>query len=285
MLAKQRAGQRAGVERAAKTTQTEEDLRTGAKLPDEEIETLADSEGDALPEAGVDVDALAAEGADALGGDIAIATIAVTIGVTRAITVITDAEIPGQLQGDLNAAQTADPATDVADLLNDPTGAGYLINWTNFENQLDLPGITVGNPPSPTCLSSAVYASPPAAPAGQADELGNGPQPRRDAVVVVVDGIDHPQHRHLAPRGERRPRGRVPQVTGPAWADGMAWTQQQAGQPATDETSDGLTGFLPSGELRYFDAAGASPDRLHRRQPVRHADLQRLHRRGGRRRR
>ena len=254
-LAKKRLKVKEKVDRSAKTTQEQEKLKAQNEPNDEDLDTLGESEPDALPEGGIEVDQLAAEGADAFGGAFAIVTIAVTIAVMQGINVVTAALIPGQLQSDLDSANNANHATDVNNLIEDPSGAGYLISWSDFENQLSLPGISIGNPASTTCLNCQIDSTIPPAPPGQAAEIettaltSNGTPTSWSWTAPTVPNID------TWPLGVDNGLRGPPEVS-VGVANGMAWTEQQPGYAPTDETSDGLSGYLPSGEFRYFDAAG-----------------------------
>ncbi|MGH9081812.1 MAG: Ig-like domain repeat protein, partial [Acidimicrobiales bacterium] len=231
----------------AKETAQETELESTGES-DPELVTATEESGVTVEDAGIDVGAeVAAEGADALSGPLAIVAIGATIAVEEGIKVFTEAAIPGQLQDNLTLAQNAAAATDVENLIGDPTGAGYTINLQNFENQLNLPAVTIGN--------STVYTQPPTPSANQGTQI--------KVTALKPDGTPS-SWTWTAPAVENIdtwPLGVDEGAYGPpeqsiSILNGVAWTKQQAGSQATDATHDGLTGYLPSGGINFFNSAG-----------------------------
>jgi Putative Ig domain len=230
-----------------RVAQKEEQLDEADDPPDEELVNLDEGDGIDLTDAGMESlgtidDAAAEAGADALGGALGIVAIGVTIAVTEGINVITAAEIPGQLQADLTTAQNTAASQEVENLISDPTGAGYLVNVQDFENQLNLPGITT-------------TSAPPTPPAGTAEQFDvtalypNGTPSSWQWYGPTVSNID------TWPMGVDDGTYGPPEET-IGVSNGVAWAEQDPGSAATDATADGLSGYLPSGEIDYFDAAG-----------------------------
>ena len=233
----------------AKVNATEAELQASGEA-DQELVSLEEGEGINFQDAGVDAAAeAAAEGADALSGPFAIAMIGVTIGVMEGVKVITAAKIPQQLQDNLTSAKNAQARTDVQNLIDDNTGAGYGINLQNFEAQLNLPYLTIGNSRSGACPNCVVYDSPPtpAINAGGAIRItALDPQSHSTNwtwTSQTVENID------TWPVGVDQGWNGFPEES-ISILNGVAWTKQQAGYQATDSTADGLRGYLPSGEIR-----------------------------------
>ncbi|WP_296601663.1 Ig-like domain-containing protein [Nocardioides sp.] len=195
-------------------------------------------------------------GARSLSGPMTIATIAITIAVTRGISVFTAAAIPKQLADDAAAAEPANTDRYVLDLLTADQGVDAPIVYANYRAQLQFPAHTVGVQAAPSaCPACVVYDEIPLSAAN--------PPARIRMTALHPDGTPSGWSRldSVATRintwgmGASNGALGVPTVS-VGIAGGKVWTKQDPSSAPTDETEAGLSGWLPSGELRYFDPSG-----------------------------
>ncbi len=250
----------------ANAMDTVESLENEAGLTEEQIQEqypdLFEEASDALDaimgeaditEAAVDT---AVAGASELAGPLAIGTIALTFAVQEGIQAVTAAATPGQLQSNYNAAfHPASIADYVENELSNESTA--MTAMSNVDAQYQFPKPTVGTPASSNCSNCVVYSQPP-------QLSGQGAPMQLKVTALNPDGTAQnswSETEQTAPYIDTWPMGAtngedgVPQVS-VGVADGQVWTQQTQGMPQTPETQIGLSGYLPSGELHYFNAAG-----------------------------
>ena len=243
------------VQQSGRLTDQQAELEAENKPPDPEVDELDTVGDEEALDAGVDTSAMDAAGADAMSGPFAIVAFAATIAVIEGISVVTAAEIPGHLQSDIDAIVNQSPSSFVEHMLDDSTGNGGTQNMQDFVAQLTFPPTTIGNPNGSTCTSCVIYSSPPAPTTGAPDQI--------KVTALHSDGTPiNSQTVSTAPQIDTWPLGIDAGWYGPprisvGVSGGLVWSENTTAQGApTDETSAGLTGYLPSGELHYFDAAG-----------------------------
>jgi len=231
----------------------------GAEVPAELEASASFIVDEVVDEAGVAAAALdAAEaGADLISGPLMIGTIAITIAMTQAINVFTAANIPNQLAADVSAASTTSTAGFVKNMLTANHNAKAAMVYANYRAQLQFPSPTVGVSPTggASCAACVVYDDLPAStesvPARlHVTALNNDGTPTGWSTTVPYATFIDTWGMGVSNGG----RG-VPHVS-VGVSGGKVWTKRESSSAATDDSEAGLSGWIPSGELHYFNAAG-----------------------------
>ena len=204
----------------------------GPEVSTEVAEGASEAAADAT-DAGIDTgSAVASLGAEVLTGPFFIAGIAVAVLVQAAIQIAAEINLPTQLQNNINNANQA-----VEDALASTSGAGFATVLTDFESQLDLPSPTIGT-------AGHVVTSAPND--GSQFEVS-----RADASQNIVSTQDQSTVDIATwPLGLSQGIEGAPEVN-IAYYNGQSY--QQVGP---DDQLAGLSGWVPSGEIHYFDWAG-----------------------------
>jgi len=205
--------------------QTQDFVNEDGSVDSEAVDLSTEDVVGELADADVDLSELASEGADELTGPFAIGALAITIAVQEGIKVFDDAKIPSQL-----AANLADVPTDMAKLL--ATQSGYTGAMADFLAQIDLP-----NPPSGP-------ASPPFDGTEFQETWVNSSGQSVSTQLVPTVTFDS------WPLGVTQGSEGAPLITYGA-AQGLVWQT-----PDPDEQAAGLTGYIPSGAIHYYDWQG-----------------------------
>ena len=237
-LANQRAARVAARnQRSLDALEEEDTLQAENEAPDVALEDDAALAGEDLTDAGLESggEAAASLGAESLSGPFFIVGIAAAILVQETIHVVDDAKIPQQLQDNINAAD----AQELADLVENPDGGGYSSVFEDFAAQLRLsapsigpPGHVTSSPPDDGSVFEVEYA----------DDSGTTRYTEFDPTVNLVTwplGIDQGVY---GPPQEQF-----------AYYNGQIW--RQIGSQSDDHLA-GLSGWIPSGELHYYDWTG-----------------------------
>ena len=226
------------------------------EIDPELLETAATAEEEMAADAGVSDALTEAVGAaaDDMSGEFAVAAVALTIAVTEGEAVVTAADIPKQLESNLSQAEH--PANLNGYVWGQLTGGseGAVSTLTNVEGQMQFPQTTIGNEQTLSCGSCLIYKAPPSVgspPAQlQLTALNSAGTPTGwSSTATTAPNID------TWPMGAADGESGVPEIN-VAIANGEVWTSDMAGSAPTDESEAGLSGYLPSGELHYFNAAG-----------------------------
>jgi hypothetical protein len=242
----------------------------------EEAEEVAERAGVAAEALAETEEEIAGAGAGAMSATFVIVTIAVTIAVTQGISVFTAANIPQQLAADIAAADPAQTNGYVANLLTVDNGAKATMVYANYRAQLQFPEQTIGVATSDgTQRSSAARSAHPAADAPTSaqcpdcvvyDEIpasADSVPSRIHVTALNADGTpsgwstttDAATFVDTWGMGSVNGAAGVPHVS-VGIAGGKVWTEREASSAPTDDSEAGLTGWIPSDELHYFNAAG-----------------------------
>ncbi len=197
-----------------------------------DIEEGAETASTEAADAGFDTVTLVDAGTGALSGPFIIVGIAVAVLVQASLQIAQEIKLPDQLQNNINAADVP-----LETLLNSNSGAGYGTLLTDFEDQLALPGPTIGTP---------------------GHVVGTAPNDGSEFEVSLADSnqnivyTDFQQTVKIAtwPLGIDQGEYGAPQVN-LAYYDGQSYQQVNP-----DEQAAGLSGYVPSGEIHYFDWEG-----------------------------
>jgi hypothetical protein len=194
-------------------------------------------------------ESLAEFGADALTGPFIVAGFAIALITQEAQAIIAQQQIKPKLQANLTASQAT---PDVESMLADTTGGGQQLVLQIFENNLNISNPNFGTGTQVlrsfsrrAHITSGIYDTPPS----------DGTQ---FEVELFRDGDTTAAYTSFSPTAyiDTWPLGvdqgsRGVEFVQIGVSNGMLWHEANL-----DEQAAGLQGFLPSGEIHYFDWSG-----------------------------
>ncbi|HVS86215.1 MAG TPA: putative Ig domain-containing protein [Gaiellaceae bacterium] len=231
---------RAKIQKASRQTdalEEEDTLEAENEAPDVALEEDASLAGEDLTDAGIEAsgEAAASLGAESLSGPFFIVGIAAAVLIQETIKVVEEAKIPQQLQANIDSAD----AQELADLVENGDGGGYASVFEDFAAQLRLPAPSIGT-------SGHVTSSPPndgsVFEEEFADDSGTTRYTEFNPTVQLLTwplGIDQ--------GSLGAPSENFDYYSGQIW--------HQIGSESDDHLA-GLSGWVPSGELHYYDWSG-----------------------------
>jgi hypothetical protein len=226
-------------QQGAEDLQATENLAEAGAPEDSVLDDAALQSLEELTTAGIDAGDAAVEfGTTALTGPFFIFGFAAAVAVQEGIKVFNDAKIPGQLQDDANAANQ-----ELNDLITGAqNGQDAQTVLSEFESQLSIANPTIGSPNHVVTnapFDGSEFEVSLANDSGATVDTSFQPTVQLATWPLGIDqgvyGVDHPDF---------------------AIYHNQIWQQVNSNPKYDDLAAAGLSGWVPSGELHYFDWQG-----------------------------